>query len=127
MQVNELIGKYLAIRDKKNEIKAQYDEKVKLIDEALTKIENHLLRTLQNSGADSIRTDVGTAYVSERNSCTTADKQAFLDHVKENDDWGLLDARPLKSAIESYKEEHGDIPPGLNWRSEQVLRIRRSA
>jgi hypothetical protein len=127
MQVNELIGKYLTIRDKKDQIKAEYDAKVSAIEEALTKIENALLRTLQNTGMESVRTDFGTAYISVRNSCTTADKQAFLDYIRSHDDWGLLDARPMKSAVEQYQEEHGDIPPGLNWRSEQVLRIRRSA
>jgi hypothetical protein len=127
MQVSDLIGKYIAIRDKKDQIKAEYDQKVLAIDEALVKIENALLRTLQNTGVESVRTDFGTAYISVRNSCTTADKQAFLDYIRTNEDWGLLDARPMKSAVEQYQEEHGDIPPGLNWRSEQVVRIRRSA
>ena len=127
MQIDELVGKYLEIRDKKSEIKAQYDEKVKKIDAAMTKIENFLLKNLQETGAKNIRTEVGTAYISVRNSCTAADKQAFLDYIKDRQEWGLLEIRPLRTAVEQHKEEHGDIPPGLNWRSEQVLNIRRSA
>jgi hypothetical protein len=126
MQLNELIGRYVQIRDKKAEIKAQYDAKVAAIDEALDKIEAKLLETFQHTGVESVRTDYGTAYTSTRNYCTAADKQAFLDFIQSREEWGLLDVRPLKSAVESYKDANQELPPGLNWRSEIVVNVRRS-
>lgn len=111
MQLNDLIGKYVQIRDKKAEIKAEYDGKVAMIDEKLKLIEAKLLETFQRTGVESVRTDHGTAYTSVRNSCTTADKTAFLEYVRNNDEWGLLDVRPLKSAVEQYKDAHDDYPP----------------
>lgn len=126
MQLNDLIGKYVQFRDRKAEIKAEYDGKVAMIDEKLKLIEAKLLETFQRTGVESVRTDHGTAYTSTRNSCTTADKAAFLEYVRSNDEWGLLDVRPLKSAVEQYKDTNQDLPPGLNWRSEIVVNIRRS-
>ena len=38
--------------------------------------------------------------------------------VKEAAEW--------KQAVEQYKEEHGDLPPGINWREEVVVNVRRS-
>lgn len=126
MQLSELIGKYVQIRDKKAEIKAQYDAKIALVDEALSKIEAKLLETFQATGVESVRTDFGTAYTSTRHSCTAADKEAFLNFIRDNEEWGLLEVRPLKTAVEQYKSMHDDLPPGLNWRSEVVVNVRRS-
>lgn len=126
MQLNELIGRYVQIRDKKSELKAAYDAKAALIDQALEKIEAKLLETFEANGTESVRTEHGTAYTSTRNYCSAADKEAFLEFVKREDDWGLLDVRPLKSAVEQYKSTNDDLPPGLNWRSERVVNIRRS-
>jgi hypothetical protein len=126
MQLDELIGKYVEIRDKKSELKKAYDEKAARCDAELDKIEAALLRTFEATGVESMRTDFGTAYKTRRVSCTTADKAAFLDFIKSNDEWALLDARPLKTAVAQYEEEHQAIPPGLNWSSEVVVQIRRS-
>jgi hypothetical protein len=126
MQLSELIGKYVEIRDKKAEIKAEYDAKIAKIDAVLDKIECALLASFQQTGTESVKTDSGTAYIVERNYCTAADKSAFLDFVKDKDEWGLLEIRPMKSAVETYKSLHNDLPPGLNWRSEVVVNIRRS-
>lgn len=126
MQLSDLIGKYVELRDKKAELKAAYTEKAAKIDTVLAKIEGKLLETFDQSGTESVRTEFGTAYKSTVVSCTTADKGAFLKFVQDNDAWPLLDARPLKSAIIEYKDQHQDIPPGLNWRSEIVVNVRRT-
>ena len=128
MHVSELIQKYVAARDKKEELDAKYKEKVKVIDNYMTKIEGLVLAAMEKNDVRLMSSEAGTAYMSTRNSCTTADKQAFLDYIKSNEEWGLLDARPLKSAVEVFIEANdGDLPPGINWRSENVLRIRRSS
>lgn len=126
MQLNELIAKYVELRDKKAELATAAKEKIARIDVVLDKMEAALLVALEQSGAESFKTDQGTAYKTDKVSCTTADKTVFLEFIRANDLWPLLDARPLKAAIEEYKNEHGDIPPGLNWRSEKVVNVRRS-
>lgn len=126
MQLDELIGKYVALRDKKAEITAEHKVKVGKIDEVLTKIEGALLRTFESTGTESVRTEFGTAFKATTVSITAADKSAFLDFIKEKDAWPLLDVRPLKSAVVEYQENSGDLPPGLSMRSEIVVQIRRS-
>jgi hypothetical protein len=126
MKMSELVAMYIQLRDKKAEYKAEYEAKVAKIEENLDKIEAKLLQVFEESGMDSVKTEAGTAYKSTRVSVTTGDKDAVMEFVRTNDEWPLLEVRPSKSAIEQYREQHDDLPPGINWRAEQVVNIRRS-
>ena len=126
MKMSELVAMYIQLRDKKAEYKAEYEAKVAKIEENLDKIEAKLLQVFEESGMDSVKTEAGTAYKSTRVSVTTGDKDAFMEFVRTNDEWPLLEVRPSKSAVEQYREQHDDLPPGINWRAEQVVNIRRS-
>jgi hypothetical protein len=126
MKMSELVEKYIQLRDKKSEYKAEYDAKVSIIEALLNKIEGKFLQVFEESGMDSVKTEAGTAYKSTRISVTTGDKDAFMEFVRTNDEWPLLEVRPSKSAVEEYRAAHDDLPPGINWRAEQVVNIRRS-
>lgn len=126
MKMSDLVALYVRLRDKKAELKAEYESKIDKIDGNLDKIEAKLLQIFEESGMDSVKTEAGTAYKSTRVSVTTGDKDAFMEFVRTNDEWPLLEVRPSKSAVEQYREQHDDLPPGINWRAEQVVNIRRS-
>lgn len=127
MTESEGVALYIQVRDRRSDRKAAFkieDDKDAAIQ---AKLEALFLQKFQESGTDSLTVrGVGTAFTQRRTSVSSADKEAFLDFIKTNDEWGLLDARPLKSAIESYKEAHGELPPGLNWSEEIVVNVRRS-
>ena len=124
--IEELIDRYIKIRDRKAQLKAEYDAQVESLDDALKKIENVLLAKLNSDGMDSFsKRGVGTAFKSKVTSATVADKGAFLTSVKENDQWHLLDIRCNKTAVSEYRDIHDDLPPGINWREETVVRVNR--
>lgn len=127
MKISELVTKYIELRDKKAEFKAAYDEKVKKIDDVLYRIEAKLLETFDSAGMDSVKTPNGTAYVSSRTSASVADRDVFMEFVKANDEWPLLEVRASKTGVEQYKESHDDLPPGINLRTERVVNVRRSS
>lgn len=127
MKISELVTKYIEIRDKKAEFKAAYDAKVQKVDEVLSRIEAKLLETFDSAGMDSVKTPNGTAYVSKRTTTSVADREAFMEFVKANDEWPLLEVRASKSGVEQYQESHDDLPPGVNLRTERVVNIRRSS
>ena len=126
MKLNDLVGKYIELRDKKSELKAEYDLKVAKIDAVLDKIEAKLLDVFDNTGMDSCRTEFGTAYTSTRNTASVADREVFMNFVKSNEEWPLLEVRVSKSGAEQFKEANEELPPGVNWRSERIVNIRRS-
>lgn len=124
--VDEIVARYIALRDKKAEIKAKYDAEVEAIDAAMNRVENYLLKLMTELGVESIRTSAGTPYVSRRTSATVADWDTFLDWVQRNGEWSMLERRANKTVVQSWRDEHNDLPPGLNWREERVVNIKRS-
>lgn len=125
-QIAQIVERYVQLRDKKAELKAAYDASVKDIDAGLERIENFLLTKMQELGVESVRTPFGTPYVSKRTSASVADWEAVLDFVKANDEWQMLERRVNKTVVAQWREEHNDLPPGLNWTEERVVNIRRS-
>ncbi len=96
------------------------------IEEVLDKIEAKLLETFDSAGMDSCKTEFGTAYASTRSTASVADPETFMNYVVENQEWSLLEKRVAKLAVEQFKAANGDIPPGVNYREERVVNIRRS-
>lgn len=125
MKINEIVEKYISLRDRKAGIKKEYDERVAKIDQVMEKMEAIILKRLDESGSESVSTKQGTAYKATRTSATVADWDAFLAHVQRHEAWELLEHRAAKKAVEEYKTANADVPPGVNWRSEVVVNIRR--
>jgi len=125
-KLDAVVERYVALRDMKAQLKAEYDRKVADIDTALDKCEKFLLATMNEQGVESMKTKAGTAYKAPRTSVTVADWDAFFGWVRENEAWAMLEHRVSKAACEEYREVHDDIPPGLNRRAEWVVNVRRS-
>lgn len=124
--VDEIVARYIALRDKKAEIKAKYDAEVEAIDAAMERVENYLLKLMTELGVESIRTSAGTPYISRRTSATVADWDSFLSWVRSNGEWAMLERRANKTVVQTWRDEHNDLPPGINWREERVVNIKRS-
>lgn len=124
--IDLIVEKYIQLREKKSQLKAAYDAEVAQIDAMLDRAEAHLLASMQEQGVKSYKTDIGTAYTQERTSATVADRGDLLEFVKEKDLWQLLDIRAAKKAIDEYVEQNKDLPPGVNYRKELVVNVRRA-
>lgn len=124
--MDAIIEKYIKLRDGKAQLVQKHKEKIQGIDSVLARIEAALLEEFREMGVQSVKTDAGTAYVQLRTSAGVADWDAVLAYIRENEEWGMLERRVNKSAVESFREEKNDLPPGVNWREEQVVNVRRS-
>lgn len=127
MKINEAVALYIQLRDKKAEMKADFDAQLAEVQDRLDKIEIKLLEAFQKVGVESVKTEFGTAYTSVRTSATVADKDAFFEFVRENEEWPLLEVRCSKVAVQEYRQAHNDeLPPGVNVSEERVVNVRRS-
>lgn len=126
MKIEELVEKYVALRDRKAGMKAKYDAEVAKVDDVMDRVEAALLKHFDTVGVESVSTKSGTAYKSTRNSATVADWDSFLGFVKQQDAWNFLEHRCSKAAVEEFRAANDDLPPGVNYRSEVVVNIRRS-
>lgn len=127
MKLSELVAMYIELRDKKSQLKAQFDEQTAALDKKLTQLEGAMLKTFDTAGVDSVKTPFGTAYTTVQTNASVADADAFRQFVKDNDAFEFYQNRVSKTAVEQYKAVHGDIPPGLSWREERVVNVRRSS
>jgi phage host-nuclease inhibitor protein Gam len=128
MKLSEAVSLYIQLRDKKAEMKAEFDASIAPLNEKMDKLEAKLLDVFNKTGMDSVKTENGTAYTAVRTTASIADREAFMEFVKANEEWSLLEARASKTAIEQFRDSNnGELPPGINIRSERVVNIRRSA
>lgn len=124
--IEEVVARYVKLRDAKAKIVNEAKEKTAKIDEVLKKLEAFLLTHFQETGAEAVRTKAGTAYKSVKTSATVADWDQVLAFIRENEMWQMLERRVSKDAVQQFVEEHNDLPPGVNWREEIAVNIRRA-
>lgn len=121
------VGQFVKVRDKIKEISDRH--KVEL--EPLTSLQGELTawltERLETVGAESVRTKEGTAYSTTRYTASLADPQVFMDFVKANDLFDLLDRKANATAVRDYVEEHKALPPGVNLSAIRTVGVRRAA
>ncbi len=128
MKLSEAVTLYIQLRDKKAQMKSEFEASVAPITEKMEKLEAKLLDVFNKTGMDSVKTEHGTAYTAVRTTASVADREAFMEFVKANEEWSLLEVRASKTAIEQFRDSNdNELPPGVNIRSERVVNIRRSA
>jgi phage host-nuclease inhibitor protein Gam len=126
MKLSEAVEIYIKLRDQKVQIKAEFDARIAPLNEKMEKLEAKLLEVFNKTGMDSVKTEFGTAYASTLTTASVADREVFMEYVKANEEWSLLEIRASKPAVEQFRTEHQDIPPGITLREERVVKIRRS-
>lgn len=128
MKLSEAVSLYIQMRDKKAQMKADFEASVAPLNDKMDKLEAKLLDVFNKTGMDSVKTEFGTAYATTRTTASVADREAFMEYVKANEEWALLEVRTSKTAVEQYRAANdNDLPPGINLREERVVNIRRSA
>ena len=128
MKLSDAVSLYIQLRDQKSQMKADFEASVAPLQEKMDKLEAKLLEVFNKTGMDSVKTEFGTAYATVRTSASIADRDSFMDFVKANEEWALLEVRVSKTAVEQYRSANDDeLPPGINVREERVVNVRRSA
>lgn len=120
------VEQYVKLRDL---IKQKNDEHKKAMapfNETLEKLNSVLLAHLNSINGQSVSTEHGTVYRTEKSSASLADAQAFMDFVIANNAFDLIDRKANVTAVEEFIKENNAPPPGVNYQSRYVAGIRRS-
>lgn len=127
MKDSQLVEIYIKLRDIRAQRKAAFENDDAADKFKQEKIEGLLLVRFAESGHESIKTASGTAYKTTKTSASIADKDAFFNGwVVPNQAWEFLDIKANKTSIVDYKNLNGELPPGINWREELTLNVRRT-
>jgi len=126
MDINALVAEYVTLRDEIKNREAEQKLELKPLKETLEGLNTNLLERLNDVGGNSIATDSGTVYRTEKKSASLADPKAFMDYVVENDAFDLLDRKANVTAVAEFIKENNAPPPGVNFSSTYIVGVRRA-
>lgn len=136
--LNVRVNQYVRLRDKIKEIKDRHKAELKPFIETQAQLNGIILGLLDQAGAESVRTDSGTAYKTLDRSATLADRSAFWEYVKSNEAWDLIDYKANVTAVADYITEKVEAaktdptvipapPPGVNYTETWEVGVRRKS
>ena len=130
MEDNDRLGKltkaYINIRDRRTEIAAEFKKEDDGLKEQQDKIKASLLEFCKENNIDSVRTEAGVFYRSQKRRYWTSDWESMHKFILEHEAPEFLEKRLNQTAVREFLEENPDIlPPGLNVQSEYTISIRR--
>ena len=127
MTPDQLIGFYVALRDRIDAENKKFAERLEPAKSKMARLGGVLLAVLQAQGAESLKSANGTVYQTVKKSATVSDKGAFRDFVIDNHAFELADMKANAPAIEEYVSEHGgNLPPGVNYSTFMTIGVRRA-
>lgn len=123
---DKLVTAYIAIRDKRSELKTQFEEQDNGLEDDMKKIEQAILEHCKENNIESLKTTHGTAYkrVSERFWAT--DWDAFNQYVREHDAIELYEKRIHQGNMKQFLEDHPGSTPPINVDRKFTISVRRS-
>lgn len=123
----KLVSAYIKIRDKRSELKKQYDVADADLLEKQNTFQNALLEILKGAGGDSIKTKFGTATKTIKTRYWTTDWNSMYEFIKAEDAPYLLEQRVHQGNMKKFIEENPDkLPIGMNLDSAYSITVRRA-
>lgn len=127
MDVSKLVRAHIRIRDARKELTEEFNRQDRELKAKQETLEAHMLKVMQASNVDTMRTEGGTIYRQEVMKPAASDWDAFYQWVKENDAFDALEKRIKATFVKDYMEENdGETPPGVSAYREFVARVRRA-
>jgi hypothetical protein len=125
MAPDQMVAKFVALRDKIAEMKKRHTDELAPYNLAMGTLEAWLLDVLNTNHATSMRFDAGTPYTTTRTSVKVDEWSTVLGFIREHEAWELLEARVNKTALEAIIGDTGTNIPGVSVSRELVLNVRR--
>lgn len=125
-KLDQVIAAVVAVRDQIDALKKDHKEQLAPLNDKMSKLEAYLQMEINKLGVTSFAAKgVGTAFLQNVVSVTTEDWDATLSWIKDNNLWEFLEKRVSKTVVQEYIESQGQVPPGVNVRTEVEVRVRR--
>jgi hypothetical protein len=127
IQLDELVGAYLSIRNEKDTLARQFQAKDKELKNDLAQLEQVMLGSCNQVGADSIKTSTGTIIKTLRENYVCSDWGNFKDFVLENEAVELLQQRIHQANFKEFLSSRSEdgLPPGISSMREFNIVVRK--
>ena len=125
VDISKRVAQYVQMRDLIKVKENEHKEFLAPYKKALEDLNTVLLNHLNEIGGNSLNTDSGTVYRTEKKSAPLVDPAAFMEYVITNAAYDLLDRKANVTAVTEFVKENGTPPPGVNFSSAYVVGVRR--
>lgn len=126
VSVEKLTSVYLKIRNKRSEMKREFEEEYNRLGGQMDKVKSALLEYCKENDLDSFKTKDGTVSRSVRKMYWTDDWESMHKFIVERNVPAFLNKQLNQSNVKQYLEENPeDVPPGLNSNSEYTISVRK--
>ena len=127
LTADDLASIYIKIRDKRAEIKEQYEAQDNDLKEQMELLSERMLSICQDQEADSIKTKSGTIIRKIDTRYWTSDWVSMYDFINQHDVYELLEKRIHQTNMRQFLEENPNLlPAGLMADSKYSIVVRRS-
>ena len=125
--MEQLVKAYLTIRNERDRIEAEYEEKVRKLKEDMVVLEQEMLAGCTALNMQSVRTTQGTIIKTLKERFTCADRDNFNKFVLENKAVELFEGRIHQGNFKEFMTDRHDqgLPPGVNVTREFTITVRK--
>ena len=126
VDTDKLIKVYLKIRDKRAELKSDFDKEDSKLSEQQDLIKDEMMKHLVATKAKNVSTDTGTFYKTTKTVYQTNNWEEMRQFIIEEQVPEFLQQRLHQKAIKEWLEENPDkLPKGLNASTEYTINVRK--
>lgn len=126
IQVDKLTRVYIKIRDARAALAAKFKEEDGELASQLETVKAALLDYCKDHGVDSVRTQEGLVYRTQKTRYWTNDWPRMHKFILEHQLPEFFEKRLNQGAVKEFLEENPElVPPGLNADSEYTISVRK--
>jgi len=124
---DKLAEVYIKIRDKRAELKEQYEAEDESLKSQQEMLAEKMLDLCKDLNADSIKTPAGTIIRKVDTRYWTTDWDSMYEFIEEHNAYPLLEKRLHQTNLKQFLEENPNLlPAGLQADSKYTVVVRRS-
>lgn len=125
ISLDQMVESYIKIRDAKQKASDLFKKDTERMNAAIAKLEGMILKSLNDIGAESVKTNFGTAFTKRRSSVSVRDRDKFYEWAVAT---GNLYAVDMKANAKNVREllDEGVEVPGVNYVESTQIGVRRA-
>jgi len=127
LSAEKLVKAHLKLRDAIAKLAKEYETARADLEAKKDAVDMAIRDICKEIGAESIRTEHGTAWISTKPQYVVADFDVLHQFIKDHDCIHLLQQRIAQKSMQAWLDENPDLlPPGLSSNNKLTITVRRA-
>lgn len=127
VKVDSLVQAYLKLRLEREKLAKKYEQEDSVFKEQMGRLEEAMLNTCNDIGAETLRTESGTIIKTLKENYVCGDWDNFKKFILENQALELVQQRISQTNFKEFMSTRGEdgLPPGISTMREFKITVRK--